>query len=1191
MEGNEDTMDKSAIKNFAVGARFKLKEQIRQKAYTFGITKNEIKKVEIFEDAFEVNGNKYNKRLLKHRESLLEKINEKGFEQVIEEVTYAWFNRLIAIRFMEVNEYLPSGVRALSSTDSSKVEPDIIREAANLDFENLNVDLIYKLQDENNTEELFKYLLIKQCNELGKIMPVIFEEIEDYTELLLPDNLLQEGSIIRDLVTAIIEDDWKEQVEIIGWLYQYYISEKKDEVFADLKKNIKITKENIPAATQLFTPDWIVKYMVENSLGRLWLESHPDEELKDKWKYYLEEAEQEPEVQRQLEKIRNKDISPEEIKVMDPCMGSGHILVYAFDVLYNIYKSAGYSEREISKLILEKNLYGLEIDDRASQLAYFAVMMKARSYNRRIFREKIDFNICSIQESNDFPKEAIDFLVNSKEPETEKKIRRDDVEHLINVFNDAKNYGSILEVKVVDFYAIERRIEEIKNGETINIFEWQYKNIILEKIPFLIKQAKIMSKKYDVVCTNPPYMGNRSMNEKLVKYVNKNYTIAKKDLFAVFIEMTKQYSNNMGYISMITQHSWMFLSTFEQLRKNTINSKTIYSLLHLGTRAFEEIGGEIVQTVSFVIRNIFLESYLGTYIRLVQYNNSTEKQNMYFNPNNRYYTNIDRYTNIPGSPIAYWISQNMLEVFKNGKKLSQLGKPREGLHTGDTNKYIRNWTEIDYNKLQFDEKSYETIDSHNVKWIPYNKGGTYRKWYGNNASVIAFDKYSRDEMAKLKGHVRPSQELYFKRGMTWSLISSSNFGVRCFNEGMLFDVSSHAFFCEDDLYYFYAGLLNNKITNELLQMLNPTMNFSSGVVGNIPVILYKNKEQKELIETLVKDNIKISKGDWDSFENSWDFKKHPLLRDKEKNIQVSLDNWSKFLERQFKLLKTNEEELNRVFINIYSLEEVTPDIDEKDVTVRLANIKRDIKSFISYAIGCMFGRYSLDEEGLIYAGGEFNPDRYKIFKVDIDNVMSLTDDEYFEDDIVSRFVEFLKMTFSEESLEENLDYIADTLARKGNETSRQTIRKYLLKDFYKEHLKTYKKRPIYWLFESGKNDGFKALIYMHRYDIDTVAIVRTDYLHLLQRKYEVEVNRLDMVMEDVNASVREKTEAKKKKEKIQKQILECVQYDQVIAHVANQKISIDLDDGVKVNYDKFQGVEIPQGEGKRPLKADLLAKI
>lgn len=502
-------MDKSAIKNFAVGARVKLKEQIEQKAYTFGITKSEIKKVETFEDTFEINGIKYEKRLLKHRESLVKKINEKGFDQVIEEVAYTWFNRLIAIRFMEVNEYLPSGIRVLSSTDSSKVEPDLIREAANLDFEKLNVDLIYKLQDENNTEELFKYLLIKQCNELGKIMPVVFEEIEDFTEVLLPDKLLQEGSIIRDLITSITEEDWKEQVEIIGWLYQYYISEKKDEVFADLKNNVKITKENIPAATQLFTPDWIVKYMVENSLGRLWLESHPNDELKANWKYYLEEAQQEPEVQKQLEERReeNKDLKPEDIKFLDPCMGSGHILVYAFDVLYDIYKSAGYAEREIPELILTKNLYGLDIDDRAAQLSYFAVMMKARSYNRRVFREKIDLNICSVQESNEFPEEAIDFLVNSKETEIEKRIHRDDEEYLINVFNDAKEYGSILEVKEIDFDAIERKLEEIRNGDTTDLFELQYKNVILEKIPLLVKQAKIMSKKFDVVCTNPPYMG------------------------------------------------------------------------------------------------------------------------------------------------------------------------------------------------------------------------------------------------------------------------------------------------------------------------------------------------------------------------------------------------------------------------------------------------------------------------------------------------------------------------------------------------------------------------------------------------------------------------------------------------------------------------------------------------------------
>lgn len=1183
-------MDKSAIKNFAVNARVKLKEQIEQKAYTFGITKNEIKSVETFEDAFEVNGNRYEKRLLKHRKSLVKKINEKGFDQVIEEVAYTWFNRLIAIRFMEVNEYLPSGVRVLSSTDSNKAEPDIIREAANLDFENLNVDLIYKLQDENNTEELFKYLFIKQCNELGKIMPVVFEKIEDYTELLLPDNLLQEGSIIRDLVTSITEEDFKEQVEIIGWLYQYYISEKKDEVFADLKKNKKITKENIPAATQLFTPDWIVKYMVENSLGRLWLESHPDDELKAKWKYYLEEAKQEPEVMKQLQVIRdkNKGLKPEDIKFLDPCMGSGHILVYAFDVLYDIYKSAGYSEREIPKLILEKNLYGLDIDDRAAQLSYFAVMMKARSYSRRIFRKKIDLNVCSIQESNGFPKEAIDFFASGNEP------LKEDVEYLINVFNDAKEYGSILEVKGIDFDAIEKRIEEIKNGDITDLYELQYKNVILDRVPELIKQDKIMSQKYDVVCTNPPYMGSRGMNDKIKNYVERNHPNSKSDLFSVMLERAMNLCGKQGYISMITQHTWLFLSSFNQLREDIILRCTIDSLIHLGTRAFDEIGGEVVQTVAFTLKNEFIQDYKGLYKRLVQYPNCNEKEIAYLRNNDNYSCKQIDFERIPNKPIAYWVSENIKSIFQMNKSIEDYCRSCKGMDTANNNKFLRFYWEVDNNRIGFDFKSRDEAKMSSCKWFPYNKGGSYRKWYGNLIYLVNWQFDGQEVKSSKTSNIR-NQDYYFKPGCTWSDLTSGGFGSRYLEYGSIFDATGPTLFVNEKKYEkYFLGYINTKVFQSFLDITCQGLHYTNGVVAKLPAIITNEEDLLLKVTALVNQCIDICRYDWNTYELSWNFRIHHLLDGRYHNALL-VETFNNFLEHtnnQINILQNNETELNKIFISLFKLDlELVPEVTEKDLSIKVKNKVDTIKSFISYSVGCMFGRYSLDEEGLIYAGGEFNSDRYRTFKVDIDNVIPITDDEYFEDDIVSRFVEFVKITFSEETLEENLDYIADTLGKKGNETSRQTIRRYFLKDFYKDHLKTYQKRPIYWLFDSGKNDGFKALIYMHRYDVGTVARVRTDYLHLLQRKYEAEVNRLDMIMENSDASAREKTEARKKKEKIQKQILECVQYDQVIAHVANQKISIDLDDGVKVNYAKFQEVEVPQGEGKKPLKANLLAKI
>jgi type II restriction/modification system DNA methylase subunit YeeA len=1221
-------MDKTAIKNFAVWARKKLIEDIKQKAYEIGITEKEIKEPQVStSDTMIIGDRTLNKAEMEQRKSLVSRIKEKGFNNVIEEVAYTWFNRFIALRFMEVNEYLPTGVRVLSSIEPGKKEPDIIKEALNIDLD-IDRELVYRLQDGNDTETLYRYLLVKQCNALKEILPGLFEKIEDYTEILLPTNLLGEGSVIRRLVDDIPEEDFKDQVEIIGWMYQYYISEKKDEVFEGLKKNIKITKENIPAATQLFTPDWIVKYMVENSLGRLWLEGHPDEELKSKWKYYLEEAEQEPEVQKQLEEIRAKsrDIRPEDIKVLDPAMGSGHILVYAFDVLYDIYKSAGYSERDIPRLILENNLYGLDIDDRAAQLAYFAVMMKARSKSRRIFREKVNLNVCAIQESNGFPREAIDYLINSEETEIEKRIHREDVEYLINVFHDAKEYGSILEVKPIDFDVIERRLEEIRNGGTQDLFEFQYRNIILEKIPALVKQARIMSQKYDVVVTNPPYMGNKGMNGKLSEFLKENYPDSKSDLFAAFIERGFKYLKINGYNSMVTMQSWMFLSSFEGLRRKILDNYCIRTLLHMDNMVM----GIAFGTAATVMMNCNL-NYKGRYL-YVTLDDLTEKGKPESFPviNDRLsISKSDNFKAIPGMPIAYWVSDKIYSAFLNGKMLSSVADIKQGLKTGDNNKFLRIWYEVGKEKTSIFGGS---------KWYPCNKGGDYRKWYGNNDYVLNWenDGYELKNFRHSDGRQksRPQNLKYmFREGLTYTNISSSKFGVRYCSDGFAFDAAGSMIFTNKERLYYLLGLLCSNIILTFTNILSPTMSFEVGQISLIPFIEHINPS----INTLVKENINISRKDWDSFETSWDFKKHPLLTHKSNctAIEQAFNNWAAFAEKQFNQLKANEEELNRIFIEIYGLQdELTPDVEDKDVTIsRIYNTKDDIpdsmkgnnyvltkedviKSFISYAVGCMFGRYSIDAEGLIYAGGDFK-DKWKCengqwkvrkivkddegkvvedtwvdatFMPDMDNVLPITDDEYFEDDIVSRFIEFLKVTFGEETLEENLDYIADTLGRKPSETARQAIRRYFLKDFYKDHVQVYKKRPIYWLFDSGKQDGFKALIYMHRYDEFTVARVRTDYLHKLQKSYEAEIKRLDIII-DSNVSQREKTNARKKKEKILKQMEECLQYDQVIAHVANQRIKIDLDDGVSVNYSKFQGIEVPQGEGRKPLKADLLAKI
>lgn len=1209
-------MDKTAIKNFAVWARRKLIEDIEQRAFEIGITEETIEEaVTISSDSAKVRGITLNKNELMQRWSLISRIREKGYREVIEEAAYTWFNRFIALRFMEVNEYLPSGVRVLSSIEKGKVEPDIIKqfEYMDLDLSQEDLETLHTMQDSNNIDNLYRFLLVKQCNKLNEILPGLFEEIKDYTEILLPNNLLSDGSVIRRLVSDIPEEDYKDQVEIIGWMYQYYISEKKDEVFEGLKKNIKITKENIPAATQLFTPDWIVKYMVENSLGRLWLEGHPNDELKSGWKYYLDEAEQEPDVQKQLDEIREqgKKIKPEDIKVLDPAMGSGHILVYAFDVLYEIYKSAGYSEKDIPKLILEKNLYGLEIDDRAAQLAYFAVMMKARSKSRRIFREKINLNICSIQESNGFPKEAVEYFCNGE--------LKEELEYLINVFYDAKEYGSILDVKPINFEAIEKRLEEIKTGETLDMFELQQRNIILEKLPPLVKQARIMSGKYDVVCTNPPYMGNGGMNEVLSNFVKDIFPNTKSDMSTIFMQISIRFLSINGYIAMINIPTWMFLSSYESFRKDLINENNFINLLHLGRGIF----GSDFGTASFVLQNRKIGNYIGAYKRLFEnqseVDNNEKKQEKFFN-SKCYYSKQDNYNKITGYPIAYWAKDIDFKVFEKGKLLAEYGNPKQGLATGDNNNFLRAWYEVNLNNIGFKIDNRENAQKSKYRWFPYNKGGDFRKWYGNSEYIVNWQndgheiRNFKDYRGKLRS--RPQNMIYyFKECVTWSKVTIGGFSVRYIPKGFIFDVAGCSVFIDNYKILYFLGLLNSKVIGRILGFLSPTVNYEVGHIASIPII-YK---QDFRINNIVDKCINISKSDWNYYEASWDFKKHPIIIFKQETgtVEQAFSNWSTFAEKQFYQLKSNEEELNRIFIDIYGLQdELTPEEEDKDVTVRKADRVRDIKSFISYAVGCMFGRYSIDADGLIYAGGEWE-DKWIIedgewrirrttkdddgnivedtwvdatFTPDDDNIIPITDDEYFSDDIVSRFAEFVRVTFGDETLEENLDYIAETIGRKSPETSRQTIRRYFIKDFYKDHVQTYRKRPIYWLFDSGKNDGFKALIYMHRYDEFTVSIVRTDYLHKLQHMYESEYNRLDIVI-DSDASEREKANARKKKEKLQKQMAECLQYDQVIAHVANQRKKIDLDDGVKVNYEKFQNVEVPQGEGKKTLKADLLAKI
>lgn len=1176
-------MDKGAIKNYAVWARRKLIEDITQKAFEAGVTEDRIAgAVRISSDAVQVNGRLLNKHEAKQREALVKRVKEKGFGQVMEEAAYTWFNRIIAIRFMEINGYLPTGVRVLSSTEAGKAVPDIITNSLHLDID-LDLDLVTAYLDKHNDDELFRYLFTRQCNKLNQILPGLFEKIEDYTELLLPNNLLIEGSVIRRLVSDIPEENFRDQVEIIGWLYQYYYDERRNEVINIYKGIVK--KEDIPSATQLFTTDWVVRYMIDNSLGRYWIERNPKSLLKSKLEYFISDD---------ILFIDEK-VSPESITLFDPCMGSGHILVYAFDVLMLIYEECGYTQRDAAQLIIQKNLFGIDIDDRAYQLAYFAVMMKARQYDRWFFLRGLIPHLCSIKESNEiknFDNVADQLNFNDLHKET--------ANYLINVFKDAKEFGSVLNVEKRDYLGLKTFIEILQKNGTSDLLTSMWLHNFSSLMPNLITQAEILSGKYDMVVTNPPYLNK--MDAKLKNFVNDNYKDYSGDLFSVFIYRNFGFCKNNGYSAFMSPFVWMFIKTYEKLRAYIIQNKSICSLIQMEYSAFEEA---TVPICTFVLINS-RENQLGSYIKLSEFKGGMEVQRQkvleaisnkdcgYF-----YRTQLENFSKIPGMPIAYWISENMRNVYTHGKNLKSICEPRQGMATTNNSLFLRFWFELSIRKIGFGLKSEDESAESGLKWFPYNKGGEFRKWYGNNEYVVNFENHGKEvcdyidnysnSRVNHKGRVI-NREFYFREGITWSFVSSSYFGVRYCTDGFIFDVGGSSAFPSKDNIYYMTGFLCSKLSFEYMKIQNPTLNFQVGNVATLPIIF--DKSRKSEIDNLVGENIQISKRDWDSFETSWDFITHPFILCRQNGeVESAFNILAKFKNDQFDKLKRNEEILNQIFIGIYGLQDdITPEIEEKNVTISKADLGRDTRSFISYAVGCMFGRYSLDVGGLAYAGGEWDDSKYKTFIPDSDNILPILDDEYFDDDIVSRFIQFLKVTFSEETLEDNLDFIAGALGRKTSETSRQAIRRYFLKDFFKDHTKVYQKRPIYWLFDSGKEDGFKSLIYMHRYDEFTVARVRTDYLHRLQRAYESEARRLEVLM-DSDVSPRERTATRNKRDKLLKQMQECLAYDQVIAHVANQCIKIDLDDGVKVNYAKFQGIEVPQGDGKKPLKADILAKI
>ena len=850
-------MNKTAIKNFAVEARVQLIEAVKQRAYEYEITEDGENRA----DLESIGGHVLSAQVKEQRRELISQIQHKGYTQVMEEAAYTWFNRFIALRFMEVNSCLPSKVRVFTD-ENGAFKPEILKQAMSVELDGLDKNKVLQLLDAQANEELYKYLLITQCNELNRSLPEMFETISNWTELLFPANLLRSDSVLDRMVTEIPEEDWQDAVQIIGWLYQYYNTELKDDTFAKLKKNIKITKERIPAATQLFTPDWIVRYMVENSLGRLWLEGHPDAELHDGWKYYLDEAEQEPEVEAQLAKLREeyKAIKPEEIKVIDPCMGSGHILVYAFDVLMQIYTSAGWDQREAAQSILKNNLYGLDIDDRAAQLAYFAVMMKARKYDRRLLTRGIQPNIFSIRESNGIQTMTIEYF-HKNDPKL-----KADIESIVTEMWDAKEYGSILNITPVDFAGLYARFDEIRND--INMMQ---KPTLDELLP-AVKCAEMLAQKYDVVVTNPPYMAVSNAGAKVNDYVKKNFPDSKADMFAVFIERCGQMIKKNGYQAMITQHAWMFLSSFEKLRTKLL-AVDIVNMAHLGARAFEEIGGEVVQTTSFVIRKSHIADYKGEYCRLIEPTSQQGKEDMFLAGENRYAADQSNFSKIPGSPVAYWVSDIVPLIYTENPTLEKLADVKHGLSTGKNEMFVRLWEEVAWTKVDTSITSRDQIATSPAKWFPYNKGGEFRKWYGNADYVLWYNLEGQAKMASLSGHRHDGKDRYFQEGITWSFISSSNFGVRYTPPGFAFDVAGSSMFFDRDIIKYVTGLLCSCLGTFFMSIQNPTLNFQVGNLKNVPVLI----REQSAVEERVDSCINTSKQDWDSYETSWDFKRNPLV--------------------------------------------------------------------------------------------------------------------------------------------------------------------------------------------------------------------------------------------------------------------------------------------------------------------------
>ena len=1077
-----------------------------------------------------------NIRKITNRCSVDGSVDKTKKEEFIEEVAYTWFNRLIALRFMDVNEITDESV---ISTLEGQTLPQLfnsakggeIDDALKLDRKKFYDIIDGKIPSNNPDNEAYKMLFIATCNNYSKLMPTMFEKISDYTELLLPEDMLSPNSIRAKVVESMSEEDCQD-IEVIGWLYQFYISEKKDDVFAMLKKNKKITPSNIPAATQLFTPHWIVKYMVENSLGKLWMLNNPNSTLKESMKYYIENKEETT--------TFIKVTSPEEITFLDPCCGSGHTLTYAFDLLTKIYEEEGYNKSEIPSLILENNLFGCDIDKRASILANFALTMKARQYHKRFFKKDVKPNIVELEDYNS------------------------------DEFAGIKNFGSLL---------VPHKIESFDDG-LLGQTTREYKI-----------QKKILSSEFHCVVTNPPYMGGKGMNKSLSEFVKARYPDSKSDLFAVFIERGLELTKDGGFMAMITMQSWMFISSYDKFRKSLLSKHQLVNMCHMGAGAFDYINAFNVLSTAFVISpNNKIEKFKSTFIDLTKQYDTNSKETEFFNTT-PIKVEQDIFLKINGYHLLYQISMKAIDILINSTALRDIVKPNQGLATGDNDRFVKQWSEVNFKDIGFHFSTRDSAMQSKLKWFPYNKSGNFRRWYGNQESLVNWenDGYDirKDKLDKLKkglcllSNSQPKNtQHYFKRGLTWSLFGFDNFGIRYTPDGFLFDVGGSSAFPQDKDILFLLSYLSGKIAFFYLSKINPTVNFQNGDLAKLPIIFPKSDVIKQQIETLAQQNIDISKEEWDSRETSWDFIKNELIKHKsDSKIETAYTNYCNYWKEKHNILHQNEEELNRLFIDIYELQdELTADVKLKYITLLKNEAKiidnelvfqadEIMKQFISYSVGVMFGRYSLDSDGLLIAnmGQEVPTDTS--FEIDDDNVIPVLEDDYFSDDIASRFVTFVKTVFGEEDLNENILFIEDSLG--------MSIRKYFVKGFYEDHLKRYKKRPIYWMVSSPKK-SFNALFYMHRYESDIFARVQNSYLREYITKLEASKQTLHVVSEDESNSATERRKATKEIDNITKKVDEIIKYDRDhLTAFAQGKVEIDLDDGVKVNYCKFKGVLYP----------------